>query len=61
MEDEKIQIAGFGTLDAKIVDVPETTRYNPATGQKETFKEHKTVRAHFKPAKEFKEQIFAFN
>lgn len=52
-----VTLYGLGTLDAKVVVVPAGERYNPATGKKEKFKKHKTVRAHFRPYKHFKESI----
>ena len=58
VENEKVSISGIGTFDTKVVTVPETTRYIPATGKMGVCKEHRTVRAHFKPCKELKEAIF---
>ena len=57
IDEERVQLFGFGTLDAKVVEVPAGERYNPATGKKEKFKKHKVVRAHFRPCKELKEFI----
>lgn len=54
---DAVTLYGFGTLDAKVVIVPAGERYNPATGKKEKFKKHKTVRAHFRPYKNLKETI----
>ncbi len=58
LNEERLQLATLGTFDMKIFDVPAGERYNPVKGEKEKYKKHRTIRAHFKPSKELKEQFF---